>query len=269
MARSNRRGTGPVKHMSTLVVIPTYQEAGNIEALLTHVRGSLPAADVLVVDDASPDGTAQVAEAAGARLGRVALLRRPGKTGLGNAYRAAFAWGLARPYDVIVTMDADLSHDPRALPALVGAVRDGADLAIGSRFVAGGATPGWGPHRRLLSRAGNAYAHALLGIDVRDATSGFRAYSADRLRAIGVDSLQARGYGTQVELAHRVARSGGRLAELPICFQDRRWGRSKVSPAVVAEALWLVTRLAFDGRLAPMHWSAEVGPSHIASSELG
>lgn len=233
---------------ATLVIVPTYQEAGNIEALLVRARAALPDADMLVVDDASPDGTASVAETAGARLGGVAVLRRPGKAGLGDAYRDAFSWALARPYRVIVTMDADLSHDPRALPTLVTAVQDGADLAIGSRYVAGGSTPGWGAHRRLLSRAGNSYANLLLGLDVRDATSGYRAYRAERLRAIDIAGLRATGYGTQVELAHLVARSGGRLVELPICFHDRRWGASKMSPGIVAEALWLVTQLGLSGR---------------------
>lgn len=259
----------PASPPATLVIVPTYEEAGNIEALLVQARAALPDAEILVVDDASPDGTASVADTVGARLGGVAVLRRPAKAGLGEAYRHAFSWVLARPYDVIVTMDADLSHEPRALPALVAAVAGGADLAIGSRYVAGGSTPGWRAHRRLLSRAGNAYANLLLGLDVRDATSGYRAYRAERLRMIDVAGLRACGYGTQVELAYRVARSGGRLVELPICFHDRKWGESKMSAAIVGEALWLVTQLGLGGRLATLGLSPEIGPRPITESKIG
>ncbi|HUP70229.1 MAG TPA: polyprenol monophosphomannose synthase [Acidimicrobiales bacterium] len=259
----------PALSAATLVIVPTYEEAGNIEALLTQARTALPAADILVVDDASPDGTASVSEAVGAGLGGVTVLRRPAKAGLGEAYRHAFSWALARPYDVIVTMDADLSHEPKALPTLVAAVAAGADLAIGSRYVAGGSTPGWGAHRRLLSRAGNAYANLLLGLDVNDATSGYRAYRAERLRMIGIAGLRACGYGTQVELAYRVARSGGRLVELPICFHDRSWGESKMSPAIVREALWLVTQLGLDGRLTTLGLSPQIGPRPIPESKIG
>lgn len=232
---------------ATLVVIPTYQEAGNIDAVLEQVRRALPDADVVVVDDASPDGTADLADAAGIRLGGVRVQRRPAKSGLGTAYRDTFAWALSQGYGVVVTMDADLSHDPRELPALVGAVADGADLAIGSRYVAGGSTPGWGAHRRLLSRLGNCYSNLILGLRLRDATSGYRAYSAGCLRAIDVARISADGYGAQVELAYRVARVGGTLVELPICFHDRQWGDSKMSPAIITEALWLVTRLGLAG----------------------
>lgn len=269
MQAQEQTGSQQCPPTATLVIVPTYQEAGNIGALLEQVRSSLPDADVLVVDDASPDGTASVAELAGAHLGGVTVLRRPGKAGLGAAYQHAFGWALARPYRVIVTMDADLSHDPRALPALVAAVLDGADLAIGSRYVAGGSTPGWGAHRRLLSQAGNLYAKLLLDLRVHDATSGYRAYNAERLRDIDVSCLRACGYGTQVELAYRVTRSGGRLVELPICFHDRTWGESKMSPAIVAEALWLVTQLGLAGHLGPLDWRALLGPRPMARPGLG
>lgn len=240
---------GSRRHLSvpTLVIVPTYQEAGTIQALLAGTRSALPCADILVVDDASPDRTGQLAQAAGDQLGRVSVLNRPRKTGLGDAYRDAFRWALDRRYEIVVTMDADLSHDPRSLPSLVDTIEDGADLAIGSRYVAGGSTPDWPAHRWLLSRAGSAYAKAMLGVRVSDATSGYRAYRADALRQIDADDLRARGYGTQVELAHRVAQSGGRLVEVPIRFQDRQCGKSKLSVAVVAEAFLLVTKLGLTG----------------------
>ena len=243
---------------ATCVVIPTYQEAGNILAVLEQVRGALPEADLVVVDDASPDGTADLAEAAGIRLGGVTVLRRPAKAGLGAAYRDTFLWALAHGYGVVATMDADLSHDPAALPALVGAVADGADLAIGSRYVTNGSTPGWGVHRRLISRLGNHYSNLLLGLRVSDATSGYRAYRASCLRAIDVAGIQADGYGAQVELAYRVARAGGRVVEVPICFHERRWGDSKMSPAIVGEALWMVTRLGL-GSVGRPDWRAALG----------
>lgn len=260
-------GSGEVPS-ATVVIVPTYQEAGNIVALLERVRSALPNADILVVDDASPDGTASRAEAAGSRLGRVAVLRREGKAGLGDAYRSAFGWALARSYHVIVTMDADLSHDPAALPSLVGAVSRGADLAIGSRYLAGGSTVGWGVHRRLLSRVGNSYATLLLGLDVRDSTSGYRAYRAERLRAMDVAGLQACGYGTQVEMAYRVARLGGRIVEVPICFHDRQWGQSKMSWAVVAEAARLVTRLGLEGRIGPLERQPRRQPNSLKRSSV-
>ena len=233
----------------TLVVIPTYQERANVEVVLERVRAAAPGADVLVVDDNSPDGTAAAAEAVAVRLGRISVLRRPGKGGLGSAYRAGFAWGRARGYDVFVEMDADLSHDPRAIPALLREIDRGADLAIGSRYVHGGATPTWPPMRRLLSRAGNLYARVLLGLTTTDATSGYRAYTRRALEAVDVDSTHASGYGFQIELTYRIVRADGQVREVPIVFRDRSFGTSKMSARIAVEALALVTRWAWRDRV--------------------
>ena len=227
--------------MRALVVLPTYQEAENVAEVLRRLRAAAPAADVLVVDDSSPDGTAAIATAAGHELGGVDVLVRPAKSGLGSAYRAGFAEGLARSYDILVEMDSDLSHDPARLPALLRAVEAGADLAVGSRYVPGGAIPKWPVHRRWLSRWGNRYADLLLGLSIRDATSGFRAYRADALRQVDLESVRADGYGFQIEMAYRVAGNGGRIVELPIEFVDREKGRSKMSTPIIVEALALVT----------------------------
>lgn len=235
-----------------LVIVPTYDERETIVPLVTGIRGAVPDADVLVVDDGSPDGTAEIAGALGVRLGRIAVLHRTGKQGLGAAYRAGFAYGLERGYDVLVEMDADLSHDPTALPALLEAIARGADLAIGSRYVPGASIPDWTPSRRALSRYGNQYASFMLGHDVADLTSGYRAYRADTLRAIDAVASTAAGYGFQIELAHRAALAGLTIDEVPITFRDRRHGRSKMSWRIAAEALALVTwwRLR-DGRARP------------------
>ena len=227
--------------MRALVVLPTYQEAENIADVLRRLRAASPTTDVLVVDDSSPDGTAALAKAAGAELGGVDVLVRPSKSGLGSAYRAGFAEGLARGYDILVEMDSDLSHDPSRVPNLLRAVAEGADLAVGSRYVPGGSVPGWPLHRRWLSRAGNRYADWALGLSVRDATSGFRAYRADALRRLDLAGVKADGYGFQIEMAYRVAGNGGQIVELPIEFKDRTRGTSKMSFRIIAEALALVT----------------------------
>jgi len=227
--------------MRALVVLPTYEEAENIAEVLRRVRAAAPSADVLVVDDSSPDGTAAVAKATGHELGGVDVMVRPGKSGLGSAYRAGFAEGMARGYDILVEMDSDLSHDPARLPALLRAVEAGADLAVGSRYVPGGTIPNWPFRRRLLSRGGNRYADLLLRLGVSDATSGFRAYRAGALEQIDLSSVRADGYGFQIEMAYRVAGNGGRIVELPIEFVDREKGTSKMSVRIIVEALALVT----------------------------
>ena len=222
-------------------MLPTYDEAENIVEVLRRVRSAVPTADVLVVDDSSPDGTADVAKVAGYELGRVEVLVRPDRSGLGSAYRAGFVEGLARGYDALVEMDSDLSHDPAALPALLEAVAAGADLAIGSRYVAGGSIRHWPLYRRWLSRWGNRYAARALRLRVADATSGFRVYRAEVLERMDLDTLAAAGYGFQIEMTHRVARAGGVVVELPIEFVDRQRGRSKMSTTIAAEAIALVT----------------------------
>ncbi len=236
----------------TLVVLPTYEEADNIAEVLRRLRGAVPAADVLVVDDSSPDGTADIAKAAAHELGGVDVRVRPGKSGLGSAYREGFREGLARGYDVLVEMDSDLSHDPSALPSLLRAVEEGADLAIGSRYVPGGSIPHWPFYRRSLSRWGNRYAALLLRLQVRDSTSGFRAYRADMLRRLNLDEVRADGYGFQIEMAYRVARLGGTIAERPIEFRDRERGNSKMSTRIIGEALALVTWWGLRDRLASL-----------------
>jgi len=230
-------------------VVPTYNEADNIDEVLRRTRAALPDATVLVVDDGSPDGTAAAAEEAGRRLGSVQVLRRSAKQGLGPAYRAGFAWGLERGFEVLCEMDADLSHDPADLPRLVARVEAGADLAIGSRYVPGGSIPAWSWHRRALSRWGNRYAAAVLGLPVADATSGYRAYHRDRLKSLDASAFRAQGYGFQIETAYRISRAGGRIAEVPISFADRAVGESKMSWKIVAEALVLVTWWAVRDRL--------------------
>ncbi len=235
--------------MRTLVVMPTYQEAENITDVLGRVRAAVPGAEVLVVDDASPDGTDELAEAIGRELGGVEVLRRPRKEGLGPAYRAGFAVGLERGYDVIVEMDADLSHDPAALPELLAAVEAGAHLAIGSRYVPGGSVPGWPRHRLALSHAGNWYTSTMLGIGVRDATAGFRAYRADVLRKLDLDSITTYGYGFQIEMAYAIIQLGGTVVEVPITFRDRVRGTSKMSLRIVGEAIWVVAWWAFRDRV--------------------
>jgi len=227
--------------LRTLIVLPTYQEADNIAEVLRRLRAAVPYADILVVDDASPDGTADLAKAVAHQLGAIDVMLRPAKAGLGSAYRAGFAEGQARGYDVLVEMDSDLSHDPAALPDLLRAVEGGSDLVIGSRYVPGGSIPGWSFRRRSLSLWGNRYAARMLGLDVRDATSGYRCYRAAMVARIDIDTVRADGYGFQIEMAYRVAGVGGTIVELPIQFVDRALGRSKMSSRIIVEALILVT----------------------------
>ena len=247
--------------MRTLVVLPTYQEADNIAEVLRRLRAAVPTADVLVVDDSSPDDTAGVAKVAGYELGGIDVMVRAQKAGLGSAYRLGFTEGLARGYDVLVEMDSDLSHDPAALPALLRAVEGGADLAIGSRYVPGGSTPDWPFRRRSLSRYGNRYAATVLGLHVTDSTSGFRAYRAEAVSGIDLESVQADGYGFQIEMAYRVAAGGGRIAEMPIEFLDRRRGTSKMSGRIIVEALVLVMWWGVRDRLRPAR--PDGAPAHL------
>lgn len=229
--------------MRALVVIPTYNEASNVETVIRRVRTTLPEGAVLIVDDKSPDGTAALAAAVGEEVGSVEVLTPPVRAGLGGAYRLGFARGLARGERILVEMDADLQHDPAALPDLVRPVHEGrVDLVIGSRRVPGGSIPStWSAHRRLLSSLGNRYANLVLGLGVRDATAGFRAYSADLLRQLDLESVHADGYGFQIEMTYRARQAGARILEVPIEFGERTQGASKMSGAIVAEALRMVT----------------------------
>jgi dolichol-phosphate mannosyltransferase len=235
--------------LRTLVVIPTVDEAENIVEVLERVRSAAPHAHVLVVDGASGDGTAERAEATGQRLGQVAVLRQDERNGLGGAYRAGFAQGLVEGFEVFVEIDADLSHDPADLPALLAAVEAGARLAIGSRYVPGGATPDWPRARRWLSIGGNRYANVALGLGVRDATAGYRAYRGATIRDIDFLGTRADGYGFQVEMTYRVVGTGGGIVECPITFRDRTRGRSKMSSRIVVEAMVLVTMWALRDRV--------------------
>jgi glycosyltransferase involved in cell wall biosynthesis len=235
--------------MRALVVLPTYNEASNIAEVLRRVREAVPDAGILVVDDASPDGTAGVVEEQAPVIDDVRVLRRPGKSGLGSAYRDGFTVGLNEGADILVEMDSDLSHDPGDLPSLLAAIAHGADLAIGSRYVPGGRIPNWSWHRKMLSRWGNRYAAGVLGLAVNDSTSGFRAYRATALKAIDLSEVRADGYGFQIEMTYRLVRCGGRVVEVPIAFVDRLRGTSKMSNRIVVEALVLVTRWAVRDRL--------------------
>ena len=235
--------------MRVLVMLPTYNEIENIEDVLHRIRAALPEADVLVIDDGSPDGTADRAEKIGEELGNLDVLRRPQKSGLGSAYRTGFRVGLARGYDVMVEMDADLSHDPEALPQLLDAIDRGADLAIGSRYVRGGSIPDWKRVRRAISRGGCLYARWMLRLSVHDATAGYRAYHRRLLSSIDLDQVRADGYGFQVEMTYLAERNGSRVVEVPIVFRDRTLGRSKMSSRIVVEAFVLVTKWGLRDRL--------------------
>lgn len=235
--------------MQTLVVLPTYQEAANIENTLRAIHSSLPTAEMLVVDDGSPDGTATIAEKVGADVGGVHVLRRSQKMGLGSAYRDGFEWGAERGFEILVEMDSDGQHDPASLPELVDAIERWADLSIGSRYVPGGEIPKWSLHRRVLSRWGNVYASVMLGLGIRDATSGFRAYRTSILEKIDMKAVRADGYGFQIEMAWRVRQAGGRIVEVPIRFRERELGESKMSSQIVLEALTLVTRWGVKARI--------------------
>lgn len=229
--------------MRVAVVVPTFNEAANVVALCERVRAALGDAEIIVVDDGSPDGTADLARAAGERLRNVTVLDRPRKAGLGAAYRAGFAWAIERGAEVCVQIDADLSHDPAVLPALVANVDHGADLAIGSRYVPGGITQDWPWRRRALSRWGNRYAAGVLGLAVNDATAGLRAYAVSALQKMDFETVTTDGYGFQIEMTHRLVRAGGRIVEFPITFRERVAGESKLSQGIVREALVLVARL--------------------------
>ncbi|MFI0420613.1 polyprenol monophosphomannose synthase [Spongiactinospora sp. 9N601] len=224
-----------------LVVVPTYNERDNLPMITARLREAVPEAHLLVADDASPDGTGQVADELAAADPNIHVLHRPAKEGLGAAYIAGFRWGLAEGFDVLVEMDADGSHRPEELPKLLHVLADGADLVIGSRWVPGGKVVNWPWSREFLSRGANLYTRMSLGVPVRDATAGFRAYRAATLRKIGLDDVESQGYCFQVDLTLRTLRHGLRVSEVPITFVERTAGSSKMSRAVIAEALWRVT----------------------------
>ncbi len=223
-----------------LVVVPTYDERDNLAPVLRRLRNAVPESHVLVVDDASPDGTGRLADTLAAADPRLRVLHRPAKAGLGAAYTAGFAWAADRGYDVVVEMDADGSHAPEELPRLLEALRD-ADVSLGSRWVPGGEVRNWPRWRLALSRGGNAYARLVLGLPLRDATGGYRAYRRPVLDALDLPTVASQGYCFQVDLAWRAWQRGYSVVEVPITFVERETGRSKMSSAIVAEALWRVT----------------------------
>jgi dolichol-phosphate mannosyltransferase len=233
-----------------LVVVPTYEEADSIrEAIRRLFDAAGDSVALLVVDDGSPDGTADIVEeVAAASTHDISVLRRSTKSGLGSAYVDGFGWGLARGHRALVEMDADLSHDPAVVPSLLRSLED-ADLVIGSRYVPGGSVENWGAFRRALSRFGNLYARLLLRYPVRDSTAGFRAYRAEWLAGEDLTTVASHGYAFQIEMTRRVHRSGGRIVEIPITFVERVAGRSKMSRRIVVEALWEVTTWAIRDRL--------------------
>jgi len=222
------------------LVLPTYNEAENLEAFVAAARAKLPAtAQVLVVDDSSPDGSGEIAERLAAQHESVSVLHRPRKEGLGPAYIAGFRHALAAGAGLVLEMDSDFSHDPAYLPRLLEAAQR-ADLVLGSRYVPGGGVSDWGPLRRAISRGGSAYARMVLGVEVQDLTGGFKCFRREVLEAVDFDSIQARGYAFQVEMTYRAIRRGFKVVEVPIVFRDRQAGESKMDRAIVAEAVWRV-----------------------------
>ena len=236
--------------MKAVVILPTYNEAGTIQEVVEGVLASSPEADVLVVDDNSPDGTGAIVDELAAANPRVRVLHRPGKGGLGPAYIAGFRDGLARDYDAFIEMDSDLSHDPADVTRLIAAAADH-DLVIGSRYVPGGATKNWSVNRRRLSRAGTAYAKLFLRLPLSDATSGFRCYRRAVMETIPLDEIHSEGYAFQIEMAWRAWILGFRLGEIPIIFTERREGASKMSRSIVAEALMKVFAWGLKARRPP------------------
>jgi dolichol-phosphate mannosyltransferase len=232
-----------------LVIVPTYNEAENVELILDRLRASVPTAHALVVDDGSPDGTAEIVEKLATADPRVHLLRRTTKSGLGPAYVAGFRWARANGYAIVVEMDADGSHAPEQLPELLAALET-ADLVLGSRYVPGGAVADWPVHRLLLSRAGNRYTRWALRLPLSDATGGYRAARAELIDQLPFDDVASQGYCFQVDWAWRAVRAGATVREVPITFTERAFGRSKMSGSIVREALVRVTVWGLQDRLA-------------------
>jgi dolichol-phosphate mannosyltransferase len=231
---------------NALICLPTYDERENLAPMIEAILAQVPAVEILVIDDNSPDGTGRLADEIAAREPRVHVLHRPGKEGLGKAYLAGFAWALERDYGLVLEMDCDFSHDPRYLPGMIAAAADH-DLALGSRYVPGGGTVNWGLARKIISQGGSLYARTILGLSVRDLTGGFKCFRREVLEAIDLPSVQCTGYAFQIELTYRTARRGFRIRELPITFVDRRVGHSKMSRRIVLEAIRKVWSIRFSG----------------------
>jgi dolichol-phosphate mannosyltransferase len=240
---------GPLGQVA--IVIPTYNERDNLEAIVTRIKASIPDADVVIVDDNSPDGTGEIADKLAALDPHVRVLHRPGKSGLGTAYIAGFGWALERGYGVLVEMDADGSHDPQDLVRMLAAL-ESADLVIGSRYVPGGKLVNWPRSREVLSRSANIYTRLVLGIGVHDATGGYRAYRASTLRGLGLDEVDSQGYCFQIDLTLRTIKAGLTVTEIPITFVERARGSSKMSNAIVREAFWRVAVWGLSARTAKL-----------------
>lgn len=234
------------KNQRALVIIPTYNEAENLEPLVDAIQALGCGFEILVVDDNSPDGTGAIAEQMSHEREGIHVLHRPGKMGLGTAYVEGFNWAVARGYDYILQMDCDFSHHPRYLPTFLTKIAS-ADLVIGSRYIDGGSTPNWGMLRKLVSRGGNTFARLMLGLKVHDCTGGFRCYRCEMLQRVPWEEIRLQGYGFQVGTIYQVERLGGAVTEIPIIFEDRRFGKSKMSSKIVMEAFIYVTRMALSG----------------------
>ena len=239
-----------------VVIIPTFNECESLAAIVARVRTSVPEADILVIDDNSPDGTGDIADGLAADDSNLHVMHRLGKEGLGTAYLAGFSWALQNDYAVVVEMDADGSHQPEQLPRLLTALR-GADLVLGSRWIAGGGTENWSKSREILSRGGNFYTRTMLGVPLRDATGGYRAFRADTLRKLDLHNVASQGYCFQVDLAWRAVQRGLIVTEVPITFVERAVGTSKMSQRIVVEALWRVTVWGFDDRVTRFRRTAQ------------
>jgi dolichol-phosphate mannosyltransferase len=233
---------------SVLVVIPTYNERDNVVPVITRIHTAVPSAHILVVDDASPDGTGEVVDRLSEADARVHVMHRAGKDGLGAAYLAGFAWALARDYAVVVQMDADGSHPAESLPGMLERLAE-ADLVLGSRYVRGGGVVNWPKHREALSRGGNLYSRLALGMRVRDITAGYRVFRREVLAELALDQVSSQGYCFQIDMAWRVVQAGFRVVEYPITFTERERGESKMSGSIVREALWRVTTWGVSSRL--------------------
>ena len=239
-----------------VVIIPTFNERESLAAIVGRARSSVPEVEILIIDDNSPDGTGAIADELAAAEPKVQVMHRLGKEGLGAAYLAGFSWALQNSFDVVVEMDADGSHQPEQLPRLLAALR-GADLVLGSRWIAGGGTENWSKGREILSRGGNFYTRTMLGVPLHDATGGYRAFRADTLRKLDLHDVASQGYCFQVDLAWRAVQRGLVVTEVPITFVERAAGTSKMSQRIVVEALWRVTVWGFDDRVTRIRRTAQ------------
>ncbi|MFD5426506.1 polyprenol monophosphomannose synthase [Streptomyces sp. NPDC127084] len=262
MNDGGQRRYGPLGR--ALAIIPTYNEAENIEPIVSRVRAAVPDADILVADDNSPDGTGKIADELSGEDPQVHVLHRKGKEGLGAAYLAGFRWGIEHGYGVLVEMDADGSHQPEELPRLLTALK-GADLVLGSRWVPGGRIVNWPKSREFISRGGSLYSRVLLDVPIRDVTGGFRAFRKETLEGLGLEDVASAGYCFQVDLARRAVAAGFHVVEVPITFVERERGDSKMSRDILVEALWRVTAWGLSARANRLLGRRPAKPSRPAS----